>query len=40
MQFINKNVSNSEAQNKINYEFDLKFELSRVETLKEKIKTL
>lgn len=40
IQFVNKNITNSESQNKINCQFDLKFELSRVDTLKEKIKSL
>lgn len=40
MQFIQKNISNSENNQKIHCEFDLKFELSRLDTLKEKVKSL
>lgn len=40
MQFLQKNISSNENNQKINYEFDMKFEMSRVDTLKEKIKTL
>jgi deferrochelatase/peroxidase EfeB len=40
MQFIQKNISSSESNQKIHCEFDLKFELSRVDTLKEKVKSL
>ena len=37
---MQKNISSNENNQKINYEFDMKFEMSRVDTLKEKIKTL
>jgi hypothetical protein len=40
LQFLHNNISNNSTNQKINYEFDMKFELSRVDTLKEKIKSL
>jgi len=38
LQFLQKNVVNSDNSGKINCEFDLKFDGSRIDTLKEKNK--
>lgn len=40
VQFISKNISNLQGVSKIACDFDFKFQLSRIDTLKEKVKSL
>jgi hypothetical protein len=40
IQYVSRNITSAEVSQKLTYDFDFKFELSRVDTLRERVKGL